>query len=94
MPAFSIEEHGTTGAGDAAAAGFIAGVLRGLQPETALQMAAAAGANCVESPEGVGGLAGWDDMSARVTAGWETLPLNVNGEGWRKDISNGIWEKA
>ncbi len=94
VPAFSIEEHGTTGAGDAAAAGFIAGVLRGLQPETALQMAAAAGANCVESPEGVGGLDGWDDMSARVTAGWETLPLNVNGEGWRKDISNGIWEKA
>ncbi len=93
-PAFSVDEQGTTGAGDAAAAGFIAGVLRESQPETALQIAAAAGANCVESPEGVSGLDGWDELSARVNAGWETLPLNVNGEGWRKDNTHGIWEKA
>lgn len=93
-PAYQVEVAGTTGAGDAAVAGFLSSVLRGASPETALRMAAAVGAACVEAGNVLVGVDDWERMLARVEAGWETLPLNLTGAGWRKDEKNGLWHQA
>lgn len=92
-PAFDVPVAGTTGAGDAAIAGFLSGILRGESPETALRMANAAGAACVEAGSVLQGVAPWDELMQRVSAGWEALPLDLTDEGWRKDEENGLWQK-
>lgn len=92
-PAFKVESQGTTGAGDAAIAGFLASLLRGTDLETAALMAAAAGANRVETLEGTSGLASYEDLLDRVRRGWETLPLDLTAFGWRKDGTSGLWQK-
>lgn len=69
-PAFKVEVRGTTGAGDAAVAGFLASILQGLDPETAVTMACAAGASSVERPDATSGLISWEALQARVEGGW------------------------
>jgi sugar/nucleoside kinase (ribokinase family) len=93
-PAYEVPVAGTTGAGDAAIAGFLSSVLRGESPETALKMANAVGAACVEAGAVLEGVGSWDDLLERVNAGWATQPLTLAAEGWRKDEENGLWEKA
>ena len=46
----------TTGAGDAAAAGFLLALLDGLSPEDAATMAGAVGATNLEAPDATGGV--------------------------------------
>jgi len=94
VPAFKVAVHGTCGAGDAADASFLASILQGANPETALRMAAAAGASAVESPERVCGLPTWDALLARVEKGWETHPLGLDENEWRKDAVHALWHKA
>jgi sugar/nucleoside kinase (ribokinase family) len=72
QPCFEVQVAGTTGAGDAATAGFLSGLLRGLGPQEALTAGAAAGACCVEKPDTLSGLMDWDAMMARVKKGWQT----------------------
>ncbi len=69
-PAFEVGVVGATGAGDAAIAGFLAGLLRGLGPEDALTAAAAVGACNVEAADALSGIRTWDETWARITAGW------------------------
>ncbi len=92
-PAFQVEVGGTTGAGDAAIAGFLAGLLRGAAPETALQVAAGAGAACVETANSRRGIPSWEELLTRIEQGWGTLPLDLSGQGWRKDQTHAIWQK-
>jgi sugar/nucleoside kinase (ribokinase family) len=92
-PAFRVEVAGTTGAGDAANAGFLVGLLRGASPETALQTAAGAGAACVENAGARRGIPNWKAITTRIEQGWSTLPLDPSGPGWRKDKTNDIWQK-
>ena len=92
-PAFAVTEKSRTGAGDAAIAGFLAGILRGASPEQALRMAVATGAHCVETPGGMAELAGWDQIGSRIERGWETVPLDLAPYGWSEGRAQGVWIK-
>ena len=92
VPAFQAAVRGTTGAGDAAIAGFLASILKGTNPETALRMAAAAGAISVDSPDVHSGLKPWDEVWTRVQQGWDTLPLDLTAQGWQKDQTYDLWK--
>lgn len=92
-PAFNVEVCGTSGAGDAAIAGFLASLLQGTDPETALIMASTAGAVSVEGPDAVSGLTVWEGLLARVKQGWNQMPLELDATGWERNKINGLWEK-
>jgi sugar/nucleoside kinase (ribokinase family) len=79
---------GTTGAGDATIAGFLAAVLRNASPERALTIAAAVGASNVEAADALSGVRTWEETLARIEAGWQKAPLFI--EGWRVD-ADGVW---
>lgn len=69
-PTFEVEVRGTTGAGDAAAAGLIAAVLRAQGPEEAMTTAAAVGACSVEALGASSGVRNWEATQERIQAGW------------------------
>ena len=72
-PCFRVKVAGTTGAGDATIAGFLAGILRGLPAEETMTLAAAVGACCCEAPDATSGIRSWDETRRRIQAGWKTL---------------------
>ena len=72
-PCFRVNVAGTTGAGDATIAGFLAGILRGLPAEETMALAAAVGACCCESPDATSGIRSWNETRQRIQAGWKTL---------------------
>jgi sugar/nucleoside kinase (ribokinase family) len=80
---------GTTGAGDATIAGFLAAMLRGASPERALVIAAAVGACNVEAADALSGVRPWDETLARIDAGWQTSPMDL--PGWTFDKPHGVW---
>jgi sugar/nucleoside kinase (ribokinase family) len=90
-PCFRVEVAGTTGAGDAAIAGFLAGLLRDLLPEEALTAAVASGGCNVETPDAVSGVRPWEEMWQRVRSGWEQRALSLEAPGWRLDEENRLW---
>ena len=90
-PAFVVDVAGTTGAGDSAIAGFLSGLLRGLDPRRALSMAAAVGACNVEAPDALSGLLAWEDTLARIAAGWERHALTLTSAEWDCDKDTGVW---
>jgi len=90
-PVFSVPEvAGTTGAGDATIAGLLASLLKGLQPEEALEMAVAVGGCCVEALDASSGIRSWDETRARVRGGWRKAPAVVAEPGWTR-LSSGVW---
>jgi len=93
VPAFKANVQGTTGAGDAAVAGFLASVLQGASPETTLTMAAAAGACVVANADRMHGLPSWADLLAKVNKSWEMHPLDLDENEWEKDTTNALWHK-
>ena len=84
---------GTTGAGDAAIAGFLSALLRGFGPELALTMASAVGACNVEAADALSGLRSWDITLKRIRAGWERLPLRLEDPAWSWDQSDQVWRR-
>lgn len=68
------------------AAGFLASLLRATEPEAALLTAAAAQASRKEQT--------WEDIQAHLDLDWATLPLDVAGEGWRKEGPHDLWQKT
>lgn len=91
MPAFAVSRvAGTTGAGDAAVAGFLAAFLRGRSPEDTLRFAAAVGACSVEALDSVSAILGWEQTQARLTAGWPPATHSVDLPDLRKDAL-GCW---
>ena len=70
QPAYQVSVVGTTGAGDAAYAGLIVGMLNGLDPRSCARAFAAAGAASVESPDGLRGLKPSLELAARFGADW------------------------
>ena len=73
QPAFQVDVSGTTGAGDAAYAGLLAAMLRGLGPsECARRACAVAGCN-IEAADATSGVRSWAETEARLAAGWATL---------------------
>jgi len=92
-PCFKVNVAGTTGSGDSTIAGFLAGLLRGLEPIQAVTMAVAVGACNVEAVDALSGLRSWEEISARVSAGWQRLPLYIQDSAWRWDASAELWRK-
>lgn len=93
-PCFKVKVVGTTGAGDAAIAGFLSSILRDLTPENTLKMAVAVGACNVEAPDALGGLRSWEETRQRVEAGWQQQELSVDAPGWSYDAQAGLWYGA
>jgi sugar/nucleoside kinase (ribokinase family) len=92
-PCFVPDELvGTTGAGDATIAGFLAAMLRGALPERALTVAAAVGACNVEAADALSGVRSWEETLARIEAGWEQAPVRAVLPGWRVDEA-GVWHR-
>ena len=60
-----------TGAGDTSIAAFLASVINGETPETAMQLATATGACCVTSYDALGGLKPLDQLKEKINAGWQ-----------------------
>ncbi len=91
-PVFQVEEVvGTTGAGDATIAGFLAALLRHLPPAEAATMAAAVGACNVEAADAVTGIRSWEATRDRVQAGWPRRELQFDDAGWHFDSTRGLW---
>jgi sugar/nucleoside kinase (ribokinase family) len=91
-PCFRPEAvRSTVGTGDAAIAGFLAALLRGAPPSMTLNVAAAAGACCVEEPGALAGVRTWEETLARIHSGWTRLPLEPEAPGWRWDAGMGVW---
>ncbi|MGC8782667.1 MAG: PfkB family carbohydrate kinase, partial [Anaerolineae bacterium] len=88
---FRVEVAGTTGAGDATIAGFLAALLRGLGPAEAVTAAVAVGACNVEAADALSGLRPWDETMRRVAAGWPRRELRLDATGWRFDAGHGLW---
>lgn len=82
---------GTTGAGDATIAGFLAGILRGQTVEQALTSAVAVGACNVEAPDALSGICSWEVTQGRIQAGWPRLPLLIDAPGWQWDAPHQLW---
>ena len=85
---------GTTGAGDATIAGFLAALLRGLPVKDAATMAVAVGACNVEAADALGGLRSWEETEARVAEGWPQRELILIEPGWHRDPAYGLWERV
>lgn len=62
-----------TGAGDTSIAAFLAALLEDRKPEECIQLAAATGAYCVTAYDALGGLKSFDELSAKISSGWEKL---------------------
>ena len=70
---FEVDVAGTTGCGDATIAGFLAGLLRGATLDDALTTAVAVGACTAEHADATSGIATWEEVQARIKAGWPRL---------------------
>ncbi|HLY29174.1 MAG TPA: carbohydrate kinase family protein, partial [Aggregatilineales bacterium] len=81
QPAFQVEVAGTTGAGDAAYAGFLCALLNGATPDAALRLASAVGACCVEAVDATSGIRSREDIRTRLGAGWPIRLDRLAGYG-------------
>ena len=90
-PAFRVRRVvGTTGAGDAAVAGFLAGLRERLPVEEALAAGAAVGACSVEASDASSGVAPWDATLQRIRSGWERRVAPLPSGDWSMG-KQGTW---
>jgi sugar/nucleoside kinase (ribokinase family) len=87
---FQTSVVGTVGAGDATVAGFIFGLLRDMSPEQAVTAACATGASSVEAPDATSGVVAWEQVRARIEAGWTRAEIDL-GAGWERSATAGVW---
>jgi sugar/nucleoside kinase (ribokinase family) len=90
-PCFRVKVAGTTGAGDCAYAGLLAGLLYGQSIEAVLLSSAATGACSVERADATSGVPHWDEVQARLRAGWARHPHSLDLAGWRPNADATIW---
>jgi sugar/nucleoside kinase (ribokinase family) len=95
FPVYSIPGFaGATGAGDTTIAGFLAAMLDGRSLRDCGRFANAVGSCNVQASDALSGLKSWEETWALLDEGWATDPLEVDGEGWRRDPASGMWEKS
>ncbi len=68
-PAFEVNANGTTGAGDAAYAGLMAALIRGMDVKAAMRWSCAVGACSVEAAH-ASSIPTWDVIAKRLESGW------------------------
>ncbi|QDT64898.1 carbohydrate kinase family protein [Calycomorphotria hydatis] len=90
-PCFEVESVGTTGAGDSTIAGFLAGLYQGAGPESALNLAVAVGACCVEGHDATGTIPQLDVVRQRIANGWKRKSASALPEGWSEPSDLGLW---
>ncbi len=90
-PCFQTTVVGTTGAGDATIAGFLAALLRGCDPVESVTMACAVGGCNVEAADALGGLRSWSETQMRLKGGWPRRPLDHPLPGWEPYEETGVW---
>lgn len=90
-PCFEVRVAGTTGSGDATAAGFLAAFLKGLPPEEAATRAVAVGACSVERAEATAGIPSWAAVEERIGSGWKRRPVELALPGWKCDAERSLW---
>jgi sugar/nucleoside kinase (ribokinase family) len=91
-PCRQVKVEGTTGAGDCTIAGFLAAVLRGLEPEDVVDTAVSVGGASVEARGAVGGVPSWDALRARMASGWAWHSRTDIGSPWEK-LDSGCFRK-
>jgi sugar/nucleoside kinase (ribokinase family) len=87
---YDVQVAGTTGAGDAAIAGLLMALLRGMPPDAALAAASAVAACCVEASDATSGVRPWPQTQARM-ANWTRMPRRLDAPGWRWDAEYALW---
>lgn len=60
-----------TGAGDTSIAAFLKAVMDGYDPDMAMHLSAATGASCVEAYDSLSGLKSFEELKAKIAAGWK-----------------------
>ncbi len=75
IPSFQVDVVGTTGAGDAAIAGFLMGMIKGWTLDDCSNAAVAVGAASVEASDAISGISHWSEIKERIDAGWLRRPL-------------------
>lgn len=90
-PTFRVDVVGTTGSGDTTIAGFLAALLRDMEPADALTMAVAVGACNVEALDALSGLRTWDETRERIARGWTRNTLRLHAPGWKLDKAYRHW---
>jgi sugar/nucleoside kinase (ribokinase family) len=88
---YQVEVAGTTGAGDCTIAGFLAGLLKGLSPESVMRAAVAVGACNVERQDAVSGIPSWETVQRRIEAGWPKRANRLRLDGWRYHADAELW---
>lgn len=92
-PSFKVSVAGTTGAGDATIAGFLASIANELSAEESLLFAMAVGACNVEALDSISGIHSWQETALRVNGGWQQTQLPLNQmRGWAYNSQTRVWE--
>lgn len=79
VPAFKVNVIGTTGAGDAAFAAFLAALLKRATPYEALKWACAVGACSVETADATSGIRNWSETKLRMEGEWAVYDTHLPG---------------
>ena len=89
-PCFEAKVVGTTGAGDATIAGFLAGLLHGEPAAEALTAGVAVGACSVEAADATYGVPAWAAVQDRLQGGWARLPVKMSLPGWARSDNGAV----
>jgi len=90
-PCFEAKVVGTTGAGDATIAGFLAGLLHGESALEALTAGVAVGACSVEAADATSGVPAWTTVQDRLQRGWPRLPVRMALSGWTRGDNSAVY---
>ncbi len=77
-PAYKVNVVGTTGAGDASIAGFLAKFREGADPKSTLDFMCAVGASSTEAVDSTSGIKSMRKIEERIAKGWEKLPTTLH----------------
>jgi sugar/nucleoside kinase (ribokinase family) len=91
-PCFRADVIGTTGSGDCAIAGFLAGVLDGADPIGALTMALGVGAFSTEKLDATSGVERQAAVQRRIAGGWKRREVCIEKTGWQWLDGESIWQ--